>query len=78
MQPIILEIKVYGGDEKWLLVEREYSYPDLDVMEMKNDMLAYKIAEIARDEVERIRKDKFLMENPELDHGVVVESSEPF
>lgn len=78
MQPIILQIKVYGGDEKHLLVDKEYGYPDLDVMEMKNDMLAYKIAEIAREEVERIRKEKFLIDNPELDSGVVVESSEPF
>lgn len=78
MQPIFLEIKVYGGEEMTVLVNERRKYDDLEIMEMKNDMLAYRIAEIAREEVERIKKEKFLMDNPELDSGVVVESSEPF
>lgn len=78
MQPIILEIKVYGGSDKKILVDREWSYLDVDYMEMANDMLAYRIAEIARAEIVKIRKAQFIKDNPELYSDVVVDNSEPF
>lgn len=76
--PVIIEIKLYSGHERTVLVDTEYSYPDLDTFEMRNDTLAYRIAEIAREEIERLRKEKFLLDNPELNIGGTVESGDPF
>lgn len=69
------------GSDRILLVDKEYVYPDLDSMEIQNDSLAYKIAEIAREELERINKAKFLNENPEFYSPVNindVEASSPY
>ena len=76
--PIIVEIKLYSGHERTVLVDTGYGYPDLDTFEMKNDTIAYRIAEIAREELERLRKEKFLLDNPELNIGGTVESGDPF
>lgn len=80
--PVIVEIKMYeahkSNEPVIYLVEKEYYYKDIDEFEMRNDTLAYKIAEIAREELERIRKEKFLLDNPELNIGGEVESEDPF
>lgn len=79
--PVIVEIKMYQREndyETTMLVDKEYSYKDIDSFEMMNDGLAYKIAEIAREELERLRREKFLLDNPELNIGGSVESSDPF
>lgn len=79
--PVIVEIKMYQREndyETTMLVDKEYSYKDIDEFEMRNDTLAYRIAEIARDELERLRREKFLLDNPELNIGGSVESSDQF
>ena len=79
--PVIVEIKMYQKENNYettMLVDREYSYKDIDSFEMMNDGLAYRIAEIAREEIERLRKEKFLLDNPELNIGGTVESGDPF
>lgn len=79
--PVIVEIKMYQKENNYettMLVDREYSYKDIDSFEMMNDGLAYRIAEIAREELERLRREKFLLDNPELNIGGTIESSDPF
>lgn len=79
--PVIVEIKMYQKENNYettMLVDREYSYKDIDSFEMMNDGLAYSIAEIAREELERLRREKFLLDNPELNIGGTIESSDPF
>lgn len=63
------------------LVETYDKYSDIDSFEMNNDALAYRIANIAREEIARIRKEKFLLDNPELNIGGEIDeltASTPF
>lgn len=76
MKPITLYITVQSEDTT--LVEITRKYTDIDSLEMYNDALAYQIAEIARDELARIRKEKFLLDNPELNIGGLITNSDPF
>lgn len=55
------------------LVEKYDKYADIDSFEINNDALAYHIATIAREELDRIRKEKFLLDNPELNIGGVID-----
>lgn len=73
MEPIILTIQVLAGNERIILANKEYIYQDIDAMEIQNDGLAYKIAEIAREELERINKIKFFEENPEYHSSVDID-----
>lgn len=59
------------------LAKMEFAYDDIGDFEIHNDALAYKIAEIAREELEALRKEKFLRENQELVVPGTVTSSEP-
>lgn len=55
------------------VAKMEFLYADADDFEFHNDALAYKIAEIVREEIEELKKEKFLRENPELRHGQPVD-----
>lgn len=59
------------------LAKMEFIYNDINDFEFHNVALAYKIAEIAREELEELRKEKFLKENPELYVPGVVLSANP-
>lgn len=59
------------------LARMEFIYEDIVDFEILNDALAYKIAEIAREELESLRREKLLRENPELVVDGTVRSSEP-
>lgn len=48
------------------LVDINRNYVDIESFELHNDALAYQIATIAREELEKLRKEKFLRDNPEL------------
>lgn len=59
------------------LAKMEFIYENIDDFEFHNAALAYKIAEIAREELEELKKEKFLKENPELHVPGVVLSTNP-
>lgn len=64
-EPITLQIIISGGSPRETIINKEYIYGDLDDMEMQNYDMGYKITEIAREEIEIIKKRKFLEDNPE-------------
>lgn len=72
---------VFGDNRDIVVVEKTYGYQDVDMFEMANPDFAYKFAEICREEIEKIKKERFLEENPEYRVGGEIDelkASTPF
>ena len=70
---ITLTVSVQSSEFKPLLAEEIRSFKDIDLMEMSTNDLMYKVAEIARDELLKLRRESFLRDNPELTSNVAVD-----
>lgn len=70
---ITLTVSVQSNEFTSLLAKEIRSFQDIDLMEMSTDGLMYKVAEIARDELLKLRRDTFLKDNPELMSNVSID-----
>lgn len=57
---------VFGENRDIVILETERYYQDVDMFEMKESDFAYKFAEICREEIEKIKQERFLKDNPEF------------
>lgn len=60
---------IFNENKDIVIVEKTYGYKDVDMFEMANSDFAYKFAEICREEIEKIKRERFLEENPEFNLG---------
>lgn len=70
---ITLTVSVQSNEFTSLLAEEIRCFQDIDLMEMSTNDLMYKVAEIARDELLKLRRESFLRDNPELTSNVAID-----